>query len=116
MLGAYVLFMGIATAVISFLDAGVFVFIYPALIAAYRNGDSDKFKAGMRQLTFQTVLVGGVISLLAFVLLDPVLSWLDKPFYIEKIGLFSWIMLAMILYGLGMIPHYGLYARGRTGT
>lgn len=111
-LGAYVLFMGIATAVISFLDAGVFVFIYPALIAAHRNGESDKFKMGMRQLTLQTILVGGVISLLAFVLLDPVLSWLGKPFYIEKVGFFNWIMLAMILYGLSMIPHYGLYATG----
>lgn len=40
------------------------------------------------------------------------LQWLDKPLYLEKINLFGWLLLANGLFVVGMIPHYGLYARG----
>ncbi len=112
-LGAYVLFMGVSMALMSFLDAGVFAFIYPGLISAYQQRDPVGFHQGIRRLLLQTVGLCGAFSIIALVTIGPLLAWLGKPLYSEQQGLFVWILLATVLYALGMIPHYGLYAQGR---
>lgn len=113
MLGAYVLFMGVSMALMSFLDAGIFAFIYPGLISAYQQEDAVGFRRGMLKLLLQTVCVCGVFVLVALLAIGPLLAWLDKPLYSEQQGLFVWILLATVLYAVGMIPHFGLYAQGR---
>jgi len=112
-LGAYVLFTGVSMALLSFLDAGVFAFIYPGLISAYQQRDPVGFHQGIRKLLLQTVGLCGAFSVIAMVMIGPLLDWLGKPLYSEQEGLFVWILLATVLYALGMIPHYGLYAQGR---
>lgn len=112
-LGAYVLFMGIGNAMMSFLDAGVFAFLYPGLISAFQKGDADAFRQGVKRFFIQTTVFSLCFALVALVLIDPLLSWLDKPLYREQQGMFPWILLAIFLYALGMIPHYALYAQGR---
>ncbi|SCW62756.1 MULTISPECIES: lipopolysaccharide biosynthesis protein [unclassified Pseudomonas] len=112
-LGAYVLFMGVSMALMSFLDAGVFAFIYPGLISAYQRRDPVGFHQGIRNLLLQTVGLCSAFSVVALVMIGPLLAWLGKPLYSEQQGLFVWILLATVLYALGMIPHYGLYAQGR---
>ncbi len=112
-LGAYVLFMGISMALMSFLDAGIFAFIYPGLISAYQQKNEVGFRRGMLKLMLQTVCLSGAFALIALLVIGPLLAWLDKPLYSEQQGLFIWILLATVLYAIGMIPHYGLYAQGR---
>lgn len=112
-LGAYVLFMGISMALMSFLDAGIFAFIYPGLISAYQQKNEVGFRRGMLKLMLQTVCLSGAFTLIALLVIGPLLAWLDKPLYSEQQGLFIWILLATVLYAIGMIPHYGLYAQGR---
>lgn len=112
-LGAYVLFMGISMALMSFLDAGIFAFIYPGLISAYQQKNEVGFRRGMLKLILQTVCLSGAFTLIALMVIGPLLVWLDKPLYSEQQGLFIWILLATVLYAIGMIPHYGLYAQGR---
>ena len=111
-LGAYVLFMGISSALVSFLDAGVFAFIYPGLISAYHNKDSAAFKLKLRGLLLQTLIFAGVFAIVALLIIDPLLTWLDKPLYLEHKDLFPWTLLITLLYSIGMIPHYALYAQG----
>lgn len=111
-LGAYVLFMSISMALMSFLDAGVFAFIYPGLISAYQRRDPVGFHQGIRRLLLQTVGLCGAFSVVALVTIGPLLAWLGKPLYSEQQGLFVWILFATVLYALCMIPHYGLYAQG----
>lgn len=112
-LGAYVLFMGVSMALMSFLDAGIFAFIYPGLISSYQQADAVSFRRGMHKLLLQTVCVSGAFTVIALMAIGPLLVWLDKPLYSEQQGLFIWILLATVLYAVGMIPHYGLYAQGR---
>ncbi|MBC3362637.1 hypothetical protein [Pseudomonas sp. SWRI154] len=112
-LGAYVLFTGISMALVSFLDAGVFAFIYPGLIRAYQQTDGDAFRRGFRKLLFQTAALSGVFAVVGLLAISHLLDWLGKPLYTEQQGLFVWILLATVLYALGMVPHYGLYAQGR---
>jgi len=111
-LGAYVLFMGISSALVSFLDAGVFAFIYPGLISAYHNKDSAAFKLKLRGLLLQTLIFAGVFAIVALLIIDPLVTWLDKPLYLEHKDLFPWTLLITLLYSIGMIPHYALYAQG----
>lgn len=111
-LGAYVLFMGLSNALMSFLDAGVFAFSYPSLISAHNQQDTTAFRQGMRKLLIQTVAVSGAFALIALLLIGPLLAWLDKPLYLEQQGLFPWVLLTTLLYVLGMVPHYALYAQG----
>lgn len=110
-LGVYVLFGGICNALIAFLDAGVFAFIYPALIKSYHAQDPAAFVSGIRKLFFQTIVlsVGFVVG--ALIVIHPLLVWLDKPLYLDHLYLFPWILAGAVLYALGMIPHYALYAQ-----
>ena len=111
-LGAYVLFMGISSALVSFLDAGVFAFIYPGLISAHHNKDTVAFRLKLRSLLVQTLIFAGAFSIFALLAIDSLLTWLDKPLYQEHKDLFPWTLLITLLYSIGMIPHYALYAQG----
>lgn len=111
-LGAYTLFVGVASAIITFLDAGIFVFLYPEMISAFRQGESTRFKASFRRLALQTIIVTLALTLMASIALPVLLGVFDKRFYLEHLPMFYWILLAIVLYALGMIPHYGLYATG----
>lgn len=110
-LGAYVLFAGISSALLSFLDAGVFAFIYPALIKAFQARDHAVFARGMRKLLVQTLVLSFGFVLCALTVIHPILAWLDKPLYMSHVYLFPWMLAGSVLYALGMIPHYGLYAQ-----
>ncbi|ANJ55194.1 hypothetical protein PMA3_08490 [Pseudomonas silesiensis] len=112
-LGAYVLFMGVCNALMSFLDAGVFAFLYPSLISAFNKKDSDAFRHGLRKMLIQTLVLTVVFAGIAIVLFDPLLSWLNKPLYLEHQNIFPWLLLATLLYAVGMVPHFALYAQGQ---
>ncbi len=112
-LGAYVLFIGIGNAMMSFLDAGVFAFIYPGMIAAFQQDSCEGYRKGLRKLLFQTLILSIGFVVAALVMIDPLLSWVDKPVFHEQLGMFPLVLLASLLYALGMVPHYALYAQGK---
>lgn len=112
-LGAYVLFMGISSAMMSFLDAGVFAFSYPGLISAFNKQDMELFNTGLRKLLIQTVVLTITFVIVSLLIIDPVLLWLDKAIFIKYIYLFPWVLLSTLLYSFGMIPHFALYAAGQ---
>lgn len=114
--GAYVLFMGLSSALISFLDAGVFSFLYPELIKSYNDGDSARFRTLARNLLIQTLLFAGTLAVLATILIGPALSLIGKSIYYENLNLFYWSLASILLYSLSMIPHYWLYAQGKDRT
>ena len=110
-LAAYVLFIGIANAIMSFLDAAVFTYAYPALIALAGKGDRQGFDTQMRRFGLQTLLATAALSAAALVLAGPVIDWLQRPSYAAHFSLLYWTVLATALSAISMIPHYGLYAR-----
>lgn len=112
-LGVYVLFIGIATSIISFLDAGIVVFLYPKIVAAAKVGDDKAFCDGMRKLFLDISIVTFSLVGIALVLSRPILAWIDKDIYMENFYLLKWLFLAIVLYAASMVPHVGLYAHGR---
>lgn len=112
-LGAYVLFISISSVVVIFLDAGIFAFLYPDLIKAFQQSDAKGFQVTMRKLGWQTLGCTLGYALCAFLLINPLLDWLDKPLYKEYEGMFPWIMLGLVIYAFSMLPHFALYAQGK---
>lgn len=111
--GAYVLFIGVASTLMSFLDAGVFSFAYPAMIAAYQGNEPQRYRKKMREMLFLTLLFSLGFSVISVALLPYLLDWLGKDIYLQNYTLFYWLLLATILNALGMVPHYAVYSQKR---
>jgi O-antigen/teichoic acid export membrane protein len=112
MVGAYVLFMGIAGSLMAFLDAGVFAFSYPGLINAHQKKQPALFRHNLVQLLVLTCLLTVAFAFVSLLLLSPLLGWLGNPLYVAQQNLYPWLLVTMVLYALGMVPHYALYAQG----
>ncbi|PWF48930.1 lipopolysaccharide biosynthesis protein [Massilia glaciei] len=111
-LGAYVLYAGMAAAVISFLDAAVVDFAYPKLIAAGRARDAALLRAELL-LVGRNVLVFGALLSLACALTGTVfVGYLANPVYADNIFILYWLLLATAISACGAVPHLGLYALG----
>ena len=111
MVGAYVLLMGVASTLLVFLDASIFSFTYPSLIQHHHKGECIEARRKVNRLFFQTLGVSLVFSLVSWLLLPYLLDWIGNPVYKRNIGLYPWLLSAMVINSLGMIPHYALYAR-----
>lgn len=109
--GAYVLFMSLSNALISFLDSGVFVFAYPQLIKAHENKAMGEFHLKMKKLLKLVFGLLVVSSLLIYFGTTPLLQILGKPHYIEFQWILPSLLLATSIFCLGLIPQYGLYAQ-----
>lgn len=110
---AYVLFLGVASTLMVFLDAGVFSFAYPALIAQYHADEQSSARKTLRAMLVQTVALSAAFAVASLLLLPYLLQWIGKAAYLDAVHLYPWLLLAMVINALGMIPHYALYASRR---
>lgn len=110
-LGAYVLFAGIAFSILSFLDAGVIAFLYPRVVAAAKENDEQKFKKNMMELAVTLVLASVAMAIFALLISPYVLSWIGKEVYVDNLYLLQWLLLGVVIYAASMAPHIGLYAK-----
>ncbi len=113
LLGVYTFYVTAAMSITAFLDAAVFSFLYPRVVASYRVGEFHRFTRLMRQLWHQTAAVTGVLLLCAAIAIEPVVSIIERPIYGDYVAIFWVLLLGVALYALGLVPHYGLYAFGR---
>jgi O-antigen/teichoic acid export membrane protein len=109
-LAAYILLLGIANAMISFLDSGVFVFHYPNMIAAYKHKNYASFNSELKKMIVQVLMFCLIFSAFAIFSIDLVLDLIGKEIYHNSVYLLPWLLLALSLYALSSIPQYCLYA------
>lgn len=109
--GAYVLFIGVASTLMVFLDAGVFSYSYPALIKAFQTDSPELYRRQMRSMLIQSIFVLMSFSGVSLALLPILLGWIDNPIFTENQSLYPWLLAMMILNALSRIPHYALYAQ-----
>jgi O-antigen/teichoic acid export membrane protein len=116
LLGIYVLYVGLAMAILQVLQPAVTAFLYPRIVGSYRKGDMETYGRLMRELAWSSIGLTFVLALAAALLSPYVLRWIGRPIYLEHIHLL-WLLLAVpIAYAAGLAPHYGLYARGADVT
>ncbi|MRI34303.1 hypothetical protein EOPP23_15035 [Endozoicomonas sp. OPT23] len=113
MVGVYTFYMAVCSAYTSFIDAAVISFRYAKMVEAYRRGDITQFLILRKGMQNAIIGIGVLIGIAAAVMINPVLSILDKSSYTNQIQFF-WIMLASSgIVALSLVPHYSLYAFGK---
>lgn len=110
---AYVLLIGIAGTLMTFLDAGIFAYAYPALIKHHHNQEHAQARAKVRQVIFQTLIFSVFFAFISWMFLPYLLDWIGKSVYFESIHFYPWLLLATVLNAISMAPHFGLYAYGK---
>ncbi len=110
-LGVYVLFIGFATSIMSFMDAGVFSFSYPNLVKSYNLKNVKDFNNEAKLLKKNTIILSFFSAIVALLIIKPILLFINKPIYFENIYIFYWLLTIMIIHILSMVPHYILYAK-----
>lgn len=111
-LGYYVFYSGLVAALISFLDAAVFSFIYPKLVQHAANSEYDLFSFFLKRMLCYTICITGVFVLSAIFLIDFILALVNRDAGNSYIYIFYFLLFSTVLQVLSYIPHYGLYARG----
>lgn len=111
LLGVYVLYIGIATAVVNFLDSAVFSFLYPRLVAAYQLHERDAYDRVMREMGWSALTVSGGLAVAAGLLAPIALRWIGKDVFAAHLPLLWLLLASAVIQCVGMIPHYALYAR-----
>lgn len=114
--GAYVLFFGVASALNVFLDAAIFSFRYPELIDLGNRKAYSEMRRIVRRMWLQATGSAIVFAVLSSLMLPILLNWIGKPVYLSAIDLYYWVLVASIFFSLSMIPHYALYALGHDRT
>lgn len=112
-LGAYVFYMSLAASLISFLEAGVFSFIYPSMIYAASKNDENLLISYMFKMRVQIFLFTIVFSCLAYFTLDYILFVIDKEVYFDYINIFYILVFYIFIQALSYVPHYALYAKNK---
>lgn len=108
--GAYILFLGVAGALMVFLEAGVFAYTYPELIRLAHEGERALIRKRVRQMLAQTLALCVAFAIASWLVLPALLDWIGNPVYKGAIQLYPWVLTAMIINALSMVPHYALYA------
>lgn len=111
--GAYVLFIGMASTLMTFLDAGVFSFSYPALIKLKNDGNKIAFDNHLKKMSVITVVVTIAFVIISILLMPFLLKWTGKPIFEKYIFVYHILLVATVLNAFGMIFHYALYAIGK---
>ncbi|WP_323858236.1 oligosaccharide flippase family protein [Xenorhabdus doucetiae] len=109
-LGAYVLFASMVSAIQSFLDSIVISFAFPKLTELVGKNKYGEFINEMVKFSFRTIIVTFILCIACWMSGHIVLQWLSKISYLNSYDLFISLIVATFVYCMSLIPHLGLYA------
>jgi len=111
--GAYVLFIGMASTLMTFLDAGVFSFSYPTLISLHNKGEKKEYNKTLYKMIIMTIGFTFAFIIASILIMPYLLAWTGKVIYFQYLNVFYWLIVATLFNAFGMISHYALYAQGK---
>ncbi|PHR17391.1 MAG: hypothetical protein COA41_12295 [Sphingopyxis sp.] len=112
-LAAYVLFMGMSNALVSFADSGIFSFSYPKLILQWQNKTHEEYKSTLKNMLTNLGVLSCLFSITSILLINPILKWIDREIYTSQVEIYYWLLASSIVISISMIPHFALYAQGK---
>lgn len=110
-LAAYVLFSSLAAATLSFMDAAVFSFEYPALVNSINKKDGNHREI-IKKLYYKVFFILLLINFFGYFFINIFLNIVEKDVFFTYIDYFYFLMFIQAIYCLSMVPHYILYALG----
>ena len=109
-LGVYVFYIGFVVGAYAVLDPAVFSFVYPRMLQSYQMQDKQNYQKAYKELVLLTVSISVALAIVIWGVVPHIINWIDKPIYIEYLGDFSILILIGLVFSVGHIPHYALYA------
>lgn len=110
-LGVYVFFVSISMSLSAFVDSGVISFYYPSLVSNYAKSDIKAYRANVSAMLNQVITFIILFVTCAYIGIEYLMVWLDKPFYLQFLNIFYILLVASSLNVLSLIPHYILYSQ-----
>ncbi len=110
-LAAFVLYAGIAGAIGSFLDAGVFSYLYPKVMSAWESGESAIFKSILRKMLFSAFVFSVLGSVFILLVFPYIKFFIQNDVYFEYMGILFLLLLSQVVFSLSMVAHFALYAQ-----
>ena len=109
-LAVYVLFIGIIFAIISFIDAGIFAYLYPKLLVMAKDQEFNAFYKLFNKMIIQVVFSIVTLSSLVGVFYFYGVEYLDNEVYREYWIILPLLLLMVFFQLLGTAYQIGLYA------
>ncbi len=109
--GFYTFYANIANVIFVFIFTGINMILYPKIIEAFQKGLFDTYRALMRKMSIG--VVGGIVilSVLAALLINPLLLILDRQEYTQYSHIFYILLVSVAFLTVSYIPHYALFVR-----
>ncbi|MEM7540334.1 MAG: polysaccharide biosynthesis C-terminal domain-containing protein [Pseudomonadota bacterium] len=111
-LGVFTLFAGIAGFINLVAYAGSVSLLYPNLVTAHTAHDRVAFRETARSMCFRSVLVSALAVLAIYLLIEPLLAFVDRAEYVDSLAMLWYLVGAMVITVLSQQAHFVLYARG----
>lgn len=113
LVGVYTFYTAITIGATAFIHAGVIVFSAPKIVSAFQRGKMFKYKHLMN-IFLKELIVSIFIMIFTLSIVMPfVISWIDKPSYLEYYNVFYIILSTAVLIVLRSYPDTYLYASKR---
>ncbi len=109
-LGAYALFMGIGSGLLSALYAGVLQFGYPKLVDTAHRRDLVAFRRSLRGLVWQSVALMGSIVVFVLLFQGMLLDFVGNGVYREFAWALPLVLLVTLIHGMSLVVHSAVYA------
>lgn len=111
-LAAYVFYLSISNALMSFLESGIFSHSYPKLIEYKISEKLDLFKKELRGMFLGTSAISILFIAFIYLTLPLILKFVGNSTYSENQDLLFMLLITIIAYAFSCIPNYGIYALG----
>lgn len=111
--GAYILFVGVAGSLSVFLDASIFSYLYPDLINLKNKKKWLEFKRKVLLNLVAVIFLSLGFYIVSSQLIEFLIIFVKKEVYLNHINMFFLVVMAVVANSISMIPHYALYALGR---
>jgi O-antigen/teichoic acid export membrane protein len=113
LVGVYVFFGSITTALHTLVNTGVSLVRMPRLVSTYRDRDLPRFRRELRVIAQLTVLGVLILVPVLAVLIIPTVGIVADPLYRSYLHIFYALLIAAAIRCLADIPLYALYAQHR---
>lgn len=109
--GIYSFFTNITSAISTFIYAGSISIYLPYVIKLYQNRQYDGYKKQLLKMQFNSISIFFIFSIIVFILLRPILYFLDKVTFSNESSIIFYLLLSLLINIITQYFHYQLYAQ-----